>query len=125
MLGPMLVIKPSGGQFVFAGAASGGVLAPTSLVEVAARVLLGGRTLAEANAAPRVHGGSDARYVYAEPQASAQSMQILTDRGYEIIPTPDLGRVTAIACTAGLPNDPTSCTAASDPRGFGLAASTE
>ena len=42
--GPDAGDQPTGGQFVFAGAAAGGVLAPTSLVDVAARALLGDQT---------------------------------------------------------------------------------
>jgi hypothetical protein len=35
--------------------------------------------------------------------------------------TPELGHVSAIACTDGLPDEPDACVAASDPRAFGLA----
>lgn len=125
MLAPMLVVQPRGRQFVFAGAAAGGVAGPTSVTDVAARVLLSRQPLGEAIAAPRIHGGSDPRIVFAEPQASARSLQVLLDRGYEAVTTTRIGRVAAISCPDGLRTDPESCTAASDPRGYGLAASTE
>jgi gamma-glutamyltranspeptidase / glutathione hydrolase len=125
MLGPMVVVKPSGREFVFAGAAAGGVAAPTALVDVAARVLLAGEPLGAATEAPRMHGGSDPEFVYVEPEASRRSVQTLVGLGYEAVPAERLGRVNAIACPAGLQSSPETCAAATDPRGFGLAASTE
>jgi gamma-glutamyltranspeptidase/glutathione hydrolase len=125
MLGPMLVVKPSGREFVFAGAAAGGVAAPTALVDVAARVLLAGEPLDKASAAPRMHGGSDPELVYVERGASAGSLQTLIDRGYEPVKVESLGRVNAIACPKGLESSPERCEAATDPRGFGLAVNTE
>lgn len=121
MLGPMLVVKPSGRQFVFAGAAAGGVAAPTALVDVATRVLLAGQPLAEAEAAPRLHAGSDPETIYVEPDVGARSREMLADRGYEAVVARELGRVNAIACPEGLQSRPEQCAAATDPRGFGLA----
>jgi gamma-glutamyltranspeptidase / glutathione hydrolase len=125
MLGPMVVVKPGGRQFVFAGAAAGGVAAPTALVDVARRVLLTDQPLDEAEAAARMHGGSDPQIIYVEPGANARSTQPLVDRGYTIVTTESLGRVNAIACPVGLQSSSERCVAATDPRGFGLAASTE
>jgi gamma-glutamyltranspeptidase/glutathione hydrolase len=125
MLGPMIVVKPSGRQFVFAGAAAGGVAAPTALIDVARRVLLTDQPLDEAEAAPRMHGGSDPQIIYVEPGVYARSTQALVDGGYTIAKTESLGRVNAIACPGGLQSGPEQCVAATDPRGFGLAASTE
>ena len=125
MLGPMVVVKPGGRQFVFAGAATGGVAAPTALVDVAARVLLANQPLDEASAAPRMHGGSDPELVYVEQGAGARSLRTLADRGYQAVTVERLGRVNAIGCPGGLQSSPEQCVAATDPRGFGLAASTE
>lgn len=125
MLGPMLVVKPSGRQFVLAAAASGGVAAPTALVDVAARVLLARQPVFEASAAPRMHGGSDPEFVYAEPGASAASLQTLIARGYRAATTERLGRVNLVVCPEGLQTKREACAATSDPRGFGLAAGTE
>ena len=125
MLGPMVVVKPSGRQFVFAGAAAGGVAAPTALVDVASRVLLAEEPLAEASAAARMHGGSDPELLYAEPRASGRGIRALAGRDYQEIDIARLGRVNAIACPAGLQSSPERCAAVSDPRGFGLAASSE
>ena len=125
MLGPMVVVKPGGRQFVFAGAAAGGVAAPTALVDVAARMLLGNQPLDEASAAPRMHGGSDPGLVYVEQGAGARRLRTLTDRGYQAVTVERLGRVNAIGCPGGFQSSPEQCVAATDPRGFGLAASTE
>jgi gamma-glutamyltranspeptidase/glutathione hydrolase len=125
MLGPMVVVKPSGRQFVFAGAASGGVAAPTALIDVARRVLLADQPLDEAQDAARLHGGSDTQIIYVEPGADARSTQALVDRGYTMVKVESLGRVNAISCPGGLQSSPERCVAATDPRGFGLAASTK
>jgi gamma-glutamyltranspeptidase/glutathione hydrolase len=121
MLVPMLVVNENVDEFYFAGAASGGVTAPTALIEVAARALLAGEPLAVAMAAKRVHGGSQPDRVFIEQGAPASVMDTLRARGYRVTTTPRLGSVNAIACTAGIPPNPQSCSAVSDPRGFGLA----
>ena len=72
-----------------------------------------------------MHGGSDPEVVYVEPGASARSVRTLIGLGYEAVPAERLGRVSAIACPAGLQSSPETCAAATDPRGFGLAVSTE
>ena len=125
MLGPMVAIKPSGRELVFAAAAAGGVAAPTALVDVASRVLLAGEPLGAASEAPRMHGGSDPDVVYVEPGASTRSARALINLGYEVVSAERLGGVSAIACPAGLQSSPETCAAATDPRGFGLAVSTE
>jgi gamma-glutamyltranspeptidase/glutathione hydrolase len=121
MLGPMLVVQPRGRQFVFAGAAAGGVAAPTALADVAARALLAEQPLDAATSAPRMHSGSVASIVYSEPGASAASLQALANRGWEIVTTPKLGRVNAILCPEGMQSSPELCVAGTDPRGLGLA----
>ncbi len=125
MLGPMLVVQPRGRQFVLAGAASGGVAAPTALADVAAQALLAGQPLDKALAQPRVHGGSEGSTVFAEPAASAASLQALADRGWTIVTVPQLGRVNAILCPEGMQSSPELCFAGTDPRGLGLAATSD
>lgn len=125
MLGPMVVVQPRGRQFVFAGAAAGGVAAPTALADVAARSLLGRQSLDDATAAARIHGGSDASVAYAEPAAAAASLQALVDRGWQIVTVPRLGRVNAILCPDGMQSSPELCVAGSDPRGLGLAVTSD
>lgn len=124
MLGPMLVVQPRGRQFVWAGAAAGGVTAPTALAGVAARTLLAGQPLDEAIAAARVHGGSDPRLVFVEPGVNSGSLQTLLNQRDEIVTTNKLGRVNAIVCPDGI-GSPEECRAAADPRGFGLATRTD
>lgn len=121
MLVPMLIVNENVHEFYFAGAASGGVTAPTSLIEVAARTMLAGEPLSAAIAAPRVHGGSQQRQEVVEEGTDPQVVQALRSRGHVVVMTPHLGLVNAIACTKGIPPNPDSCSAASDPRGFGLA----
>lgn len=125
MLGPMMVVQPRGRQFVFAGTASGGIAAPTALADVAADTLLAGQPLQDALAQPRLHGGSGDDVVYAEPAASTASLQALADRGWNIVTVPYLGRVNAILCPQGMQNNPELCLAGSDPRGLGLAATSD
>lgn len=121
MLAPMLVVNENVKEFHFAAAASGGVAAPTSLIEVAARSVLAGEPLAEAIAGRRVHAGSDPRRVFVEAGLAPSQVEALRRRGHPSVTTPSLGLVNAIACPRGIPPNPDSCAAASDPRGFGLA----
>jgi gamma-glutamyltranspeptidase/glutathione hydrolase len=88
-------------------------------------VLLTDQPLDEAEAAARMHGGSDPQIIYVEPGATAQGTQALVERGYALVTTESLGRVNAIACPGGLQSSPERCDAATDPRGFGLAINTE
>jgi gamma-glutamyltranspeptidase/glutathione hydrolase len=120
-LTPMLVINRNIDAFRFAGAASGGIAAPTALAQVAARVLLAGQGLTAAVAAPRIHAGGAGERVFVEADLPAPAMAALGRRGHVLAVTPSLGRVDAVVCTGGLPRNPETCSAGSDPRGFGLA----
>jgi len=123
--GPMLVINENVNEFYFAAAASGGIAAPTALVNVAARVLLDETPLADAVASVRVHHGGDPNVVVHEQALTAPLVQSLRWRGHRTAATPSLGIVNAISCPDGIPPNPETCAVAVDPRGFGLAASAD
>ncbi|MBL8658166.1 MAG: gamma-glutamyltransferase [Rhodospirillales bacterium] len=119
-LGPMLV--SDGPQFRFAAAASGGQVAPTTMVGVAAAVLLADVPLTDALAARRVHRTLAPDLLYAEQGLDPEAVRGLAARGHQIAFTPTIGRAIAAYCPNGNPNDPAACTYAADPRGTGLAA---
>lgn len=120
-LGPMLVINQNVNEFFFAATASGGVTAPTAMVTVALKTLIDGMPLEDALAAPRIHHGGLPDLVYHEQDLDAAAQRSLTSRGHHIAATPQLGRVNAAFCAAGLPPNPESCVVRTDRRGFGLA----
>lgn len=121
-LGPMLIVNENVGAFYFAGAASGGIAAPSAMVGVAARTLLGEMSLTDAIAAKRVLGVADPSVAFFEEGFGTQISDPLTGRGYRPVPAKELGRVNAAVCTDGLPPNEDTCMVATDPRGHGLAA---
>ena len=124
-LGPMLMVNENVNEFYFAAAASGGVVAPTAMIGVAARVLLGQQPLEEALAAKRVYGSGDPDAVFVERGLSPSVSRALGQRGHRIAETPSLGRVNVISCPGGIPTENETCAVRTDPRGFGLAASAD
>ncbi len=48
-------------------------------------------------------------------------LRSLTGRGHAIGATATLGLVNAVACPGGIPPQPETCSASTDPRGYGLA----
>ena len=119
-LGPMLIVNRNVKEFFFAGAASGGVAAPTALVSVAARAVLAEEPLAQALAAPRVLGGSMPGVIYQEGGAETIE-RVFAGESMRLVAAPALGQVNAVHCPEGIPPNPQSCAAGSDPRGYGLA----
>ncbi|HEY9163969.1 MAG TPA: gamma-glutamyltransferase, partial [Magnetovibrio sp.] len=120
-LAPMLVVNENSREFHFAAGASGGVAAPTALMNVAARVLLDDQGLQAAVAAPRVHLSGDPDVTYHEPGLAAGAVATLSAAGHRLATTPVIGLVNAISCPDGLPTKPGTCAMAADPRGQGLA----
>jgi len=120
-LGPMIAVNESSKQLYFAGAAAGGVAAPSALMNVAARVLLASQPLDAAMRAPRVHNAGAPDITYVEPDASRDDVAQLTARGHTMATTPVLGLVNALSCPDGMPRARNSCAALSDPRGHGIA----
>lgn len=121
-LGPMLIVNQNVNEFFFGGAASGGVAAPSALVGVAARAVLGGESLSEAISAKRAVGGAAPGVVYYEGGAGSEAEAALAGLGTRRVATTALGRVNAVYCPDGIPPNPETCVARSDPRGFGLTA---
>jgi gamma-glutamyltranspeptidase/glutathione hydrolase len=124
-LGPMLIVNENVNEFYFAAAASGGVVAPTAMIDVAARVLLGEEPLEEALAAKRVYGSGDPDAVFVERGLSPSVSRALGRQGHRIAETPSLGKVNVISCPGGIPTQSETCAVRTDPRGFGLAASAD
>lgn len=122
-LGPMLVINSSSKQFFFGAGASGGVAAPTALVNVAARILLAGQPVETAVPAKRVHHGGAPDITYYEPGIPRDDVMALSQRGHNVAATPVLGIVNVVHCSDGMPRRPSSCVAMADPRGNGMALS--
>lgn len=120
-LGPVLIVNNKSKQLFFAGAASGGVAAPTSLMSVLARTMLGKEKLGAALAAPRVHHSGAPDITYYEQILPQNAKTYLSQRGHQIAATPKLGLVNAAFCPGGLPREPDSCVMGTDPRGSGLA----
>jgi gamma-glutamyltranspeptidase/glutathione hydrolase len=124
-LGPMLVVNDHTPQFRFAAAASGGAAAPVAMVQVAAETLLAGVPLGDAMATKRVLGGGDPDVVYFEQLLPATDLQNLSRRGHQLVQILSAGTVNAISCPGTIPEQPETCAAATDPRGFGLAATAD
>ncbi len=119
-LSPVLVVNHHTDTFFFAASAGGGAAAPVALVRTALGALAAGQPLGQAIAAPRLfRAGPDAVVLY-EPDTDAETIHAIgaDTRGAEVRA---LGRVNAIHCADGLPEEPESCAFRSDGRGYGLA----
>jgi gamma-glutamyltranspeptidase/glutathione hydrolase len=112
--------KATGG-FFFAGAASGGETAATSLAQVFLRTADAAQPLADAIAAPRYHHNGAPDVVYTESIDRSQGESALTQRGHQTQKIDIIGRVNAIWCPKSIQRDSTGCSAAADPRAYGLA----
>lgn len=123
-LGPMLVVNPSTGGLYMAGAASGGVSAPTALVNVAMR-LLAETPVEQAMTARRIHHGGYPDMTFYEHGLDDAAVADLVARGHKVAPTPALGRVNIAYCPEGLPRGAETCQVMADPRGFGLGTSSD
>jgi gamma-glutamyltranspeptidase/glutathione hydrolase len=120
-LGPMLAVDHSTNNFFFAGAASGGVTAPTALMSVALSNAVNVEGLEEAMLARRLHHSGNPDIVYFEQGYDKAAIEVLIKKGHRVSEIPSLGLVNAVGCSQGLTNDKNSCEVATDPRGFGLA----
>ncbi|WP_158498745.1 gamma-glutamyltransferase [Magnetospira sp. QH-2] len=124
-MGPMMVTNHHVREFFFAAGSSGGVTAPTAMVNVAARVLIGEERLETAQAAKRVHNGGAPDVSFIETGVTQAEMTSLTRRGHKVQAVKRIGRVNAISCPKGLPVRPDSCSVKADPRRFGLGLSAD
>lgn len=122
-LGPGLLSSERKNQSLMAIAASGGVTAPTAMVNVLANAVSGPQTLRQAMSGPRIHYSGVPDKVFVETETPDAIVESLRKRGHTVAKTGPLGRVVAVYCSTGIPTDDTPlCESATDPRGFGVAA---
>lgn len=121
-LAPMLLVNEPTKEFRMAAAANGGVVAPTALTAVVARMALADQDAKQAVDAPRVHNGGDPDVTYFEPTLDAAAQSHLAAAGHATAQIPYLGQVNVLYCPEGLPTKPLDCQMMADPRGVGLAA---
>jgi len=127
-LAPMLLVSDLHNVFYMAAAASGGTAAPSALVNVVTRALLGkdDETLEMAVAAKRIHNDGVSDLTFYEQGLEASVAQSLANKGHRVGQTAKIGLVNTVFCRSGIPTrDEVSCSMKSDPRGFGLAAGSE
>lgn len=117
---PAMVIDKRSNRFLFAGAANGGVAAPTALMNVLARAYLAESSLRDSVNARRVHHGGAPDVSYVESGLDPEITAHLRKAGHAVTEVPAIGRVNAFLCFGGLPEAPETCDVAHDPRGFGL-----
>ncbi len=124
-LGPMMATNQHVFDVYFAAAASGGVGAPVAMTQVAARHLLGGKSLARALAQPRAHHGGYPDLTFHESGMPRDQVEALVRRKHVPRPIARLGLVNALSCPGGLVSKSETCAVANDPRGYGLSASAD
>jgi gamma-glutamyltranspeptidase/glutathione hydrolase len=121
-LGPALLTSEYHNHAYMAAAGSGGVTAPTSMINVIARAAAGPLDLREAMRAPRVHYAGAPDKVFVEGDMPAEQIEALKQRGHNVAVTKSIGSVSAVYCPTGVPNtEGVLCLSASDPRGHGIA----
>ena len=120
-LGPVIAINPERGTVDFLGAASPGGPGTTALATVLVDTVARGEPLDSGVEAKRVYYSATSDAVWYEDGTSESVVSGLSQRGHAVRPAEALGRVNAIWCSGGLPDDSDSCQARSDPRGAGLA----
>jgi gamma-glutamyltranspeptidase/glutathione hydrolase len=120
-LGPMIAIDPDGGTVDFVGAASGGARGTQALIAAFLDTVVRGESLGTAIAAGRVLYPGTGKGVAYEDGVGDSVVAGLSQRGHVPERTAALGRVNALWCSKGLPDDSDSCEARNDPRGNGLA----
>jgi gamma-glutamyltranspeptidase / glutathione hydrolase len=117
---PSLILNANVNRFHWAGVASGGVAAPTALINVLAGAYLDEGTLRDGMDARRVHHGGYPDVTYFERGLDPTVIDSLHAAGHNISEAATIGRVNAFMCFDGLPEAPQTCDIAHDPRGFGL-----
>jgi gamma-glutamyltranspeptidase/glutathione hydrolase len=120
-LGPVIAINPERGTADFIGAASSGLPGTTALATVLVDTVARGEPLDSTIDAKRVYYSAASDTVSYEDGTSESVVSALSQRGHSPQPAGALGRVNAIWCSGGLPDDSDSCRARNDPRGSGLA----
>ena len=121
-LASAMLVDRNSQQVFLTAAASGGRAAPSALATVLLELLDRDQPLAAALAVPRVHAGGASDQLDVEPAIGAEARSALTELGYRIVQLPAVGRVNAIHCPGGLPQNSESCNHTSDSRKLGVAA---
>ncbi|MSO88557.1 MAG: gamma-glutamyltransferase [Rhodospirillaceae bacterium] len=126
-LAAMIAVRPTAGAFHFAGAAAGGVVAPSALVGTGLRAYVDRRPIEEALAALRVHNGGLSEGTLVESGMPDPRLAPLRLRGHRLREGVDaMGRVNAVSCRDGLPTKAeNTCQARADRRGLGFAIQAE
>lgn len=121
-LGPALLTSEHHNHAYMASAATGGVTAPTAMINVIARAAAGPLSLRDAMKAPRVHYAGVPDKVFVESDMPKEQIEALKKRGHSVALTKSIGSVSAVYCPTGVPNtEGVLCLSASDPRGHGIA----
>jgi gamma-glutamyltranspeptidase / glutathione hydrolase len=121
----MLVSKIRNAMY-YVSSASGGALAATSMVNVSANALTDEQsTLESAMNLKRIHHGGADGITYVESGTPKAVVSGLKKRGHKMAFVNSMGVVNAVFCVNGIPHEKINCSARTDPRGFGLALSTE
>lgn len=119
--GPVMLSNEDQNRVYLAAASSGGVSAPTALVNVLARAAAGPQSLRDAMNAPRTHYGGQPDKVFVEAEMPAEIIESLRTRGNDVALTKSIGVVSAAYCPTGVPSkEGVQCFGAADPRGFGI-----
>jgi gamma-glutamyltranspeptidase/glutathione hydrolase len=90
------------------------------LISVAISTAVNVEGLEKAIQAKRLHNSGNPDITYYEHGYDEVIIKSLISKGHRVAATPSLGRVNAVGCLQGLPSDPNSCEAITDPRGYGL-----
>jgi gamma-glutamyltranspeptidase/glutathione hydrolase len=119
-LTPVVVGNPNTGDLRFAASASGGIAAPSALIQTMAVAWDADGDLVEAVAMPRVAhvGAPDVTWVEAGMPEEVKSA--LVARGHDVQPTREIGRVLALFCPEGILDGPDDCEVVADKRGNGM-----
>lgn len=125
-LSAMAALHTTGRQAYAAAAASGGAPAPAALAQALLYGMAPEKMLAaEALARPRVFQPAPTAPLLFEPGTDSSVTAEIQKRGVAAAEVRRLGRLTLTLCSQGAPNNPGSCRAAADKRGFGLAVGDE
>ena len=125
-LSAMILASTISNSVFYASASSGGAVAPTALVNVAAKVLLDEESdLSSSLAAKRIHHGGSNGVTYAEKGTPRPILEGLVRRGHRTALVERLGNVNSVYCSTGLPAEIIDCGAGSDLRGLGIASSSD
>jgi gamma-glutamyltranspeptidase/glutathione hydrolase len=120
-LAPMVVVNENTKDTFMAAVGGGDAAAPVALNEVVLPVLESDTPLADAEAAPRLTYNAAIDATLVEPAGDPMA-RLLEARGHRVGRVPSIGRVNLIYCSGGARRNGPTCSLATDPRGFGLAA---